>query len=821
MSRPAWVVLAIVLSALLSAVLARRLALHTEFSALLADDSPSVREYRRVAERLPWSSKILIVLEGGDSAALRSAGDHLVQKLKTQRSQWIVDAEDGVQPARRFLLPRALLFLDLPDLQRLVTRVDRLWQKAVAREAFDLGLDEVATQPEIDLEKWPELVELHARWDRYPDGYYQSPDRQALVVVVHTSLGAGQIEPSRRALAQISALVNGVLGAESSSRIRVGYAGDVVTGLSEYGAVRRDLLRVGVLGLGLVLASILLFYARLSALIALAAAVITGCAWTFAATQLLVGELNVATGFLFSIIAGNGINFAIILLGRYFDALRQGLSAKSAVELARARTYRATLTGALAAAAAYGSLYVSGFRALRQFAVIGALGMLLCWLATYLFLPSALLLLARLPTRASPTSASKSGVAYAVPFAWLVSRIPGWVLGACLLLGAISAAALAHSWGRDPMQYDMKQLFNQMSTASEQRRLSAVARSVIGVANESSMAIVCDRHEQVDQLTRALEKRRLEAPAGEKPFEAVHSIDDFVPAAQAEKIPLALRLRERLIQAYQRGIINDAQWRRLADYLPEAKMVPFGFEDLPAAVARPFTDRLGRRGGIVYVEPLHSADEDDVRYLMRWADSFRETRISDTETVLGSGRVVLFADMISAVLKDLPLASFLSLLMTSAVVLMTARRRSDAMLILGSLLTGVLWLTGMFVMLGLRLNFLNFVALPITFGIGVDYAVNIIQRYRENPQAGPVEALRKGGGAVILCSLTTSLGYLALLGSKNQAVQSLGLLAVLGELSCLLGAVLLLPSILALSRRMRPVNRSSEMFPPPAGTSCQ
>ena len=27
-----------------------------------------------------------------------------------------------------------------------------------------------------------------------------------------------------------------------------------------------------------------------------------------------------------------------------------------------------------------------------------------------------------------------------------------------------------------------------------------------------------------------------------------------------------------------------------------------------------------------------------------------------------------------------------------------------------------------------KLNFLNFIALPVTFGIGVDYAVNIVQR---------------------------------------------------------------------------------------------
>jgi predicted RND superfamily exporter protein len=172
--------------------------------------------------------------------------------------------------------------------------------------------------------------------------------------------------------------------------------------------------------------------------------------------------------------------------------------------------------------------------------------------------------------------------------------------------------------------------------------------------------------------------------------------------------------------------------------------------------------------------------------------------------------------MLAVVLHDMPLASYLSFLMTAIVVIVTSRRPRDAVLILVGLLTGVLWLAGVFSALHLKLNFLNFIALPITFGIGVDYAVNVTQRYREDPDAGPVAALRSSGGAVILCSLTTSLGYIALVGSKNQAVHSLGLLAVLGELSCLVAAVLVVPSVVAVASRRRtwksrdPVSRIDE-----------
>jgi len=109
-----------------------------------------------------------------------------------------------------------------------------------------------------------------------------------------------------------------------------------------------------------------------------------------------------------------------------------------------------------------------------------------------------------------------------------------------------------------------------------------------------------------------------------------------------------------------------------------------------------------------------------------------------------------------------------------------------------------------------RLNFINFIALPITFGIGIDYAVNVYGRFEQERGLGILAAMRGVGGPVILCSLTTSLGYLALLRSHNQAVRSLGAVAVLGETTCLIVALLALPAALVWHTQPQP-----RMKPPP------
>jgi len=71
----------------------------------------------------------------------------------------------------------------------------------------------------------------------------------------------------------------------------------------------------------------------------------------------------------------------------------------------------------------------------------------------------------------------------------------------------------------------------------------------------------------------------------------------------------------------------------------------------------------------------------------------------------------------------------------------------------------------------------------------------MLQRYREDP-ANVAAIVNNTGSAVALCSSTTILGYGSLLQASNQALFSFGVIAVLGEVMCLLTAVLLLPAVL-------------------------
>jgi predicted RND superfamily exporter protein len=121
--------------------------------------------------------------------------------------------------------------------------------------------------------------------------------------------------------------------------------------------------------------------------------------------------------------------------------------------------------------------------------------------------------------------------------------------------------------------------------------------------------------------------------------------------------------------------------------------------------------------------------------------------------------------------------------------------------VVGSLVLGVLWLAGASRLLGIHVNFANFIAFPITFGIGVDYSVNVVSRWERDGSKDILGAVRSTGAAVALCSLTTIIGYSSLLMAQNRALFLFGLLAVLGEITSLAVALVSFPALVLLAKR--------------------
>jgi predicted RND superfamily exporter protein len=788
---------------------ASHLELRTRYDALLPDDQPSVIELHRVEARTASAQTLLVLLEDESPVVLRSMGDAAVTKLMELGPDVVSSAEDGTRAARAFLTPRAGLFLTVPELEQLRSDVDARWDYEVAKQSGELLDDNgpPVTMQQIE-DRFRKKADAAGASEDHSEGYYARKDGTGLVVVVRSPVAGGDLARTGPALAKMEAVIDAVkASAPSFASVRVGYAGDMATGFIEYDRIRNDLLGVGAEGIALVLSAVLLYFMRVRALLVMGVTIAVGLVWTLGFTQVFIGHLNVATGFLISIIAGNGINVGILYQSRYFEERRRGVPAVEALKTSVRATWQPTVIAALAAAASYLSLLVTEFRAFRDFGIIAATGMLLCWVVKTLMVPPLLLLLERWRPLVENEASffgtiRRFGMGYGRAFAWLVPKAPRVLFGAGALLVVAGTVAGVLYVRRDPMEYDLGATDNDPSDNPELHRVWDGVIEILGAGHEG-MVVLTDTPAEAKELEDKLQADWDRAPEGAKPFVGVHTLWSAVPDDQPAKLPILEDIAARLRRARSRGFVSDAEWARVKDYLPPPDVRPYGLADLPEPLARPYSEKDGTRGRLVVIEPEPSKS-NDLRYLLRYSDSFRETRLASGKIVRGSGRAVIFSDILKAVVRDIRNAVGLSLALTLAAVAITFRGGGrHALSVVFALLVGVAGEAVFLYVHDVKLNFMNFPALPITFGIGVDYAVNVVQRYRVDGGKDILGALRTTGGAVVLCSLTTTLGYLALIGSANRAIRSLGLIAVVGEVSCLLAAMTVLPALWLLVERRR------------------
>ena len=857
--RPFLVLLVALLTLIPSTLFTLRLGFKPDFAELLPDHKDSVVEMRRVSQRLPGITTLTVTAEiadGKNEAALVQFVDTLVPKLEALGQPWVERVEWGSQDSKKFFDKNKLLFAKLEDLQKARDEVVERYEYEVQKEAGMLLDDSPANAPppisaasirdrlagKTGKSGQQEEAKPDPAKTQHPNGYYMSADGKFAVVVARTSLSTKK--DRLELVKKVQTIVDQIQPEKIDASMKVGYTGDLIISGENYDAIVNDLNEVGVAGVLGVLVPVLLFFWSIRTVIAIAYSLAVGLLWTFGLTYFTIGYFNTATGFLTTIIAGNSINYAIMYAARYNEARQdEGLDVESAI-LAAHKTWLATLSSSATAMVAYGALVLTDFRGFKHFGIIGGYGMLICWAATYLFLPPMLamterkdfwkqLMMRLLPSWARlflarwvvldvtedsrsayhPTQEkSKIRGYFAVLFAKLAFGAPR-VLGTLgVLAGLVSVFFTYRYLTSDPMEYNMNNVGNEVRNKSAAVALSVRAGHIVGRMSQDGMAVMTDTLEQVPLLEAELQKRYDAAPEKKKPFEKIVTIHSLIPKDQDAKIPLIEDIRRVVLKAKKRNFIPEKDWADIAPSIPEGDIKAIGINDLPEKVARSFTEKDGTRGRIVYIVPKSGESVWDAHYLIRWADSFRKTQLSTGDEIKGSGRAVIYADMIQAIVEDAPKPVFVAVIGVVIVILIAFRGSPKALGVFIPWLFGVCMLVAYLYLRNIKLNFLNFIVLPITFGIGADYSHNLMQRYLEEKGQNLERVFVETGGALVLCSLTTSIGYVALMFSINKGIASFGVAAAMGELTCLMSSVLILPSFLVLLSKR---NQAKSLPPTP------
>ena len=773
------------LVAALGGILAVRLPVESDFPHLLPPSAPSVQQLRAIQRRAQVSETVMVGIEAPTPELRRQAAALVTEKLRRIDSSLV--AEVGVDDAiaRQFVWQHRFLYASLADLDAAHAELQK---RVAAANPLFVSLDEPA---DTDANESSSLDRLAAQLDKAERESHRpearlSKDGRLQLIVVRTTFPAGDTARDKQLIAAV-ARANAESAAAVGQGVVFGIAGDVAITLAEQRGLVHGMAVATAITVTLVFLGFLWFYRSLLAVLALLFVLATGALATFGFAQLTIGQLNLASAFLSSIVIGNGINCGILLLARYFEERRAGHSDVDGLVHAVVATAPGTLAATATAAVAYGSLAITQFRGFRDFGIIGGVGMAFCWVTTYALLPPLLCALERRgwlrPGREPPISRY---------LAQVLPRRPTWVVaGAAGFLVLVSLVVVRFLLG-DPVEANMRNLRSYSPELAQESAWMDKFDQAFGHGLTGGFAIAVQRRQEAPAMAERLRQADAGKAESARLFSNIATLDDVLPRDQEAKLSVLAGIRGLMDGKALRGL-PDEDRRRFLKLRPPDDLRVLTDADVPEVLAWPFTERDGTRGRLVLANTGLGIDSWNLHHLRSFADRVRAMKL-DPGTLVG-GSAFIFSDMLAGMTRDGPRASLAAAVGSILVVFLAVGlgRFAVATLFCGAL--GTLAMVAISATAGVKINFLDFVALPITIGIGIDYAVNMAARARHD--SGGRNALAATGGAVILCSYTTAVGYGSLLLSQNRGIYTFGLSAVVGEITCLVVAIVVTPALLA------------------------
>jgi uncharacterized protein len=751
---------------------------------LLPPTAPSVRALTKLHALVGGKSHVAVIIQSPDRLANERFVSEFADRIQAAKLPEVRSVEGNVKVERAWLIRRAPLLIPKADFERLVARLDDAIRVEKQRKnplRLDLGEDE--EPPRVDWKSLEsEFDAASGTEDRFPSGYVETPDGRLVVAIIWLQGSEVDLAPAERLMDDIRRQIASLR--PQFPGVEVAFNGEVPNLVEEHAAILADLSASSIFVVVLVGACISIYFRSVRAVLTAVLVLVPGLLFSFGLGRLAVGGLNSNTAFLGTIIAGNGINYPLLLLA-YYRAAPKELSMPEALRLAARQALPGTLGAALAASAAYGGLAASDFRGFSQFGILGGMGMATVWLFTYLGAPIFVALL-RPPRRAAPSTRVQETLHSFFSVGWLASGLASGFVAVLLLLSAVGVARAFHS---GVYEMDLQVLRNQESLSVGSGSWDAKMNEVFGVWLNPVVALADDPAQREPAATQL---RRVFAERDPGAIQSVDTIEKFVPALPAQNA----RLRDLARLAPTMRRIPDAEIperlrQNVHDWFAPASLEPIAIGEVPEGLLSAFREVSGRVDRVVLVYPSIHVNYNDGRNLARFADVVRSVQLPPN-VIIGGG-FLFMADILRLVRDQaLHVVLVVAALVCLLLLVIFARQPTRALVSLVTMLVAAFCSQAVVLALGIKINLLNFAALPITIGVGADYVVNLLGAMSSLRVDARIACARMGG-AILLCSLTTAIGYLSLVLAKSGALRSFGWAAVVGEVVASLAVLLVLP----------------------------
>ena len=596
------------------------------------------------------------------------------------------------------------------------------------------------------------------------------------------------------------------LGRESEGPLRVSSVSIAVIEDEVREATGSRMLPLLGIALLVIVVLTMLFMRTLSDLLLTLAGILLAIIWTIGAEGWLgpdalgvIGPPNALTSMVPLILISLSVDYSIQAVSHYREQRIAGEPVAAAVRAGLRFVIIPLLLAALTTIASFLTNLLSPISPIGDFGVVAGLGVGLSLIVMLTLLPAARTIIDR-RRESRGTLPPARPIAKAVPgIDRLAERLgtsiarrpaPYIIFVAAVTIGlGLGATRLTTDFSvRDLLPRD-GHVLEDLETLDEAVGGSTEVASVLIRAEVTNARIF----ENLFDVTEAFEDERSRPRAAEGHAEAslAHLVEDWITdsgepgdkydpelARMFEEATAGLGLDTALIQEFLDALAasDAASLRQVLVNDPE------GIDTMLIQFRAYSGDRERTEGMVEDIKGLWFGDDDEIRTTSQDVITLAVTEeITERQTEA-------IATTIAAALAVLTIFFWVTL-----------RQPALAFIAVGPIVLVLIWVLGTMALLGIPYTITTSIITALSIGIGVDYTIHVIHRYREefsrlrNPETAAIRTLATTGSALLGSALTTALGFAVLTFSPLLSFEQFGIMAAITISYSLIVSILVVP----------------------------
>lgn len=759
-------IVALVLSGF-SVYLAADLKFNPKMDNLLPQNLPLIKEFNEVVEKTGGLGPLVVVLENLDPIQAPEVINHLARMFTKIPGTEFVDS----QVPKYFLNNKQLLLIPRGDLLAL----ESLMAEAIdyARGQFGGFFEEEEPFNPIKLRN---LASDYRIFEEI-DPYHKGKQKNNYYIFIKAKGADTNFTENFVAAAQKVIDESGLEKKYAELKIRL--TGSMVVRLEENNFIQNDLKNAAMVAAFLAISIIFIYTRSWFSIPLIFFPLLLSLTYTFALARLIIGHLNIISGFLAAILMGLGIDYGIHLYIRFKQELLKGKPLSEVVEVVVTQVGRSGLIAMLTTISVFSILSFSDFRGFSEFGQIATLGIVCAFITYYFIFPAQVLFYDKIHWLRKPKPRL-----FNLKIANLYFTTP-YFLSALFILLMISSLVLLPGI---EFEYDFQKLRGDSPASDYETETTndfgyAFSPTVILTPEKDNLFYI---HEALEEIKKA---------SGDKTVIGIqYSLNLFSEKEYDSKKEIIARIKDNFDDNKDiiRFSLGENRFRNFESIL---NVEPFDESEMPGNLQKKLM------AGKDYLLLLFSpADKnffrvENIYQLEMEINSLKENiRDKNIETAILNENLIA-AKVLDWVKKKGPQAMVVAFGLVYLILLVDLKSFWLATITFLPLFTGLALTGALMSAFHVRLNFINIVMLPSIVGIMIDHCIYLSHHILDYSKGASLKSLQETGSAIILSALTSLAGYASLNIAHHAGISSIATVVELGIITCTVCALFMLPAL--------------------------